>query len=145
MKPLFIFSLLLFSNSAFAMESKRLEFNNGATLIVEVASELNDRRKGLMHRTELAENHGMLFVFDYSMPLGFWNKNTFIALDLAMFDENKKLKEIHHIEPVSLLEQNPKISSYEGRCLCKYALEVNKGWLEKNKVSSGNTFTLNSL
>ncbi|MFW6293843.1 MAG: DUF192 domain-containing protein, partial [Spirochaetota bacterium] len=50
----------------------------GEQLFVEVVDTDEARAKGLMHREELAERQGMLFVFRSSEPRTFWMKNTLI-------------------------------------------------------------------
>ena len=47
-----------------------------------------ERQQGLMGRTELAEDEGMLFVFEENQNLFFWMKNTLIPLDIIFFDRD---------------------------------------------------------
>jgi len=49
---------------------------------VEVVDTPEGRGKGLMFRTELAPDAGMLFDFKESRPVGFWMQNTLIPLDM---------------------------------------------------------------
>ena len=53
-----------------------------AVFTVEVASDDASQQKGLMFRTELAPDAGMLFDFHSSGPRSFWMKNTPLSLDL---------------------------------------------------------------
>ena len=62
-----------------AYEVRELRFSNGSTLKVEMADDFRKRTIGLMHRTQMNEDAGMLFVFDQATRQSFWNKNTFIA------------------------------------------------------------------
>ncbi len=48
---------------------------------------------GLMYRTSLAKDRGMLFVFDTPSPVRFWMKNTLIPLDM-IFMSNGVVKYI---------------------------------------------------
>ena len=49
---------------------------------VEVARTAEQQERGLMHRTSLGADRGMLFPFDPPRPASFWMRNTLIPLDL---------------------------------------------------------------
>ena len=49
---------------------------------VEVAADEDSRQKGLMHRTTLASDAGMLFDFREPIPVVFWMKDTPLSLDM---------------------------------------------------------------
>jgi uncharacterized protein len=55
---------------------------NGQIILLEVARTSEEQSIGLMYRTELAANRGMLFVFSPPRPVSFWMKNTLIPLDM---------------------------------------------------------------
>lgn len=50
---------------------------------LEVARTPNQQELGLMHRTSLADDQGMLFPFQPPRPVGFWMKNCLISLDIV--------------------------------------------------------------
>jgi hypothetical protein len=50
--------------------------------LVEIAADEASRRQGLMERTELASDAGMLFDFQKPTPVAFWMKNTPLPLDM---------------------------------------------------------------
>ena len=80
-----------------------------------------------MGRQQLAENAGMMFVFETPKTYCFWMKNTLIPLSIGFIDAQGKLVQINHMQPRSLdhhCAQQPIL----------YALEVNQGWFERNKV-----------
>lgn len=49
---------------------------------VEVARTPEEQSKGLMYRTELAPDAGMIFPFEPPRPASFWMRNTYIPLDM---------------------------------------------------------------
>ena len=54
----------------------------GETINLEVAETPRQQALGLMYRTSLADDRGMLFPFDPPRPVRFWMKNCFISLDM---------------------------------------------------------------
>ena len=72
----------------------------GATeLTVEIADENHERMAGMMHRTTMPENEGMLFVFPYPHQTGFWMKNTTVPLSIAYIDRASRVIEIYDMHP----------------------------------------------
>lgn len=55
-------------------------------LVLEVVKTPHDRAQGLMFRSHLPKNHGMLFLFEAPQALCFWMKNTQVPLDILHFD-----------------------------------------------------------
>ncbi|TGN19194.1 DUF192 domain-containing protein [Leptospira idonii] len=98
------------------------------SLKLEVANNPSTRAVGLMHRTRLGEDEGMLFVFPKEEYLSFWMKNTLIPLTLGYFSEDMRLLETHDMTP------NQTKEVYNSMKPAKYALEVNLGWFAKNKI-----------
>lgn len=62
---------------------------------VEVADTPAAQARGLMFRTELADDAGMLFVFERPREAAFWMQNTFIPLDIIYFDTEGVIIRIH--------------------------------------------------
>ena len=101
-------------------------------LYVEIADTPEKQKNGLMYRTELDANSGMLFIFPEKQPLYMWMKNTNIPLDMLFFDETGKITHIHtnarpHDETL-ISSQLPVIG----------VLEVNAGFTQKHHIQVGN-------
>ncbi len=106
-------------------------------LTVEIADTNQTRAKGLMGRTELAEDRGMLFIYEETQRLVFWMKNTLIPLSIGFFDENQSLIQVLDMEPP--LGKN--LIRYRSTAPALYALEVNQGWFEKHGIEPGAKFS----
>ncbi len=104
---------------------------DGISLEIEIVQDAESRQLGLMYREELAENLGMLFVFESTQILSFWMRNTFIPLDIAFIDAGGLIVDIQRMEPLDESRQ------YISAAPALYALEVNAGWFEKNSVKRG--------
>jgi len=102
-------------------------------VVIEIADSEAERRKGLMYRESLEENHGMLFIFDQEEPQTFWMKNTLIPLDVIFFDAEKMYVSHETMEPCKI--QSCPYYYSEGKA--KYALEVPAGFVKEHGVSDG--------
>jgi uncharacterized protein len=61
---------------------------------VEIAATPPQQAKGMMFRTELADNRGMLFPFDQPRMASFWMKNTVIPLDIIFIRSDGRIENI---------------------------------------------------
>ena len=102
---------------------------------VEIADDPAERQRGLMERTALAENAGMLFVFNREQQLSFFMRNTLIPLSIAYIDGGGRIVDIQDMQP---LDVTPHPSSAPAR----YALEVNQGFFREHGVEVGDTVEL---
>jgi uncharacterized protein len=107
---------------------------------VEIADDSAERARGLMYRTALGENRGMLFVYDSEMRLSFWMKNTLIPLSIAFMDAKGRIVDIQDMKP---LDDDP--PSYVSAEPAQYALEVNRGFFEERGVKVGDRAELPEL
>jgi len=137
MRPLLFFifwSLPLFSSEE-VFQKKKIQIKN-LKITVEVAQSESEHARGLMFRSKLEKNTGMLFIFEDERPRSFWMKNTFIPLTIAYFDKDKKLIETLDMEPVkSEMDQAPRV--YPSSLPAQYALEMPRGWFKKNNIKVG--------
>jgi uncharacterized protein len=99
---------------------------------VEIADGLFEQQRGLMHRTSLGEDRGMLFVYRREQPLSFWMKNTRIPLSIAYIDSKGRITDILDMKPLD--DKPPHYVSSEP---VQYALEVNQGFFDEHGVKVG--------
>ena len=112
---------------------------NGAVhkFTFEVASTSSDREIGLMYRSSMEDNHGMIFVYPTSSYRSFWMKNTEIPLDIIFLDSNFKIVVIRkNCTPYTL---NPRDT---GDKFAQFVVELNAGIAEKLGLSEGTTLKL---
>jgi uncharacterized membrane protein (UPF0127 family) len=65
-----------------------------ATIDIEVAETDSSRERGLMQRTNLPDQSGMLFIFDREEPQAFWMANTPLSLDIFFVDADSQIVNI---------------------------------------------------
>lgn len=112
------------------------------TFFVELATTEEQWKKGLMGRTSLAPDAGMLFVFPTDLPVVFWMKNTTIPLDLIYINGNGSVSQIwENTQPC----KTESCDLYPANPPARYVLEVNarvaaeRGIAIGDMVSAANT------
>ena len=98
---------------------------------IEIVDQPKETQQGLMYRTKMAENQGMLFVFSKEEPRSFWMRNTFIPLDIIYVDANKKIVSIQKYTT----PQSDKSLPSEGSA--QFVLEVNAGFCDRYGIGKG--------
>lgn len=136
-KLLFFLVPALFVEAKVTFEKSELRLGH-KVLPIEIAASREQLSYGLMNRTVLPENYGMLFIFDKEEPRTFWMKNTFVDLSIGFFDKNKKLVDIQDMKAVKSVMEEPQ--TYSSKAPAMYALEVPMGWFKKNKINLGEIF-----
>lgn len=151
LKLLLINLLLIFESCCYA--------NNKPQLTIEIAATPSQQAWGLMGRQSLADDHGMLFVYEHPQIMNFWMFGTYIDLSIAFIDEKKIVREIQTMKahpekmdpqrPIKQLSDIDKYSNWGPTKLyfmthqvsssveCLYALEVNAGWFQRHKIKVG--------
>ena len=90
----------------------------------------DERSIGLMFRTEMAPNEGMLFVFEDPAQQCFWMKNTPLPLSAAFVADDGTVVNIEDMKPQSL-------DSHCSRKPVRYVLEMHQGWFAKRGIKPG--------
>lgn len=109
----------------------RVELTAGMHRIdAQVASKPQERQIGLMHRTEMPQHEGMLFVFEQPATQCFWMKNTLLPLTAAFVQDDGTIANLADMKPQTL----------DSHCSAKpvrYVLEMNQGWFAKKGIKAG--------
>lgn len=102
-----------------------------ASVQAEIADTEEARSLGLMFRSRLEKNHGMLFVFEDLNRRTFWMKNTYIPLSIAYIGKDGIINEIYDMKPLDTS------AVYPSQKPAKYALEMVQGWFSDNDIIPG--------
>lgn len=129
-KTITLATLLLSAGLAAEPLPRTLMQLNGHALSVEVASTREQRQAGLMGRERLAEDEGMLFVFDELTRHCFWMRDTPLALSAAFLDEQGRVLNIVDMQPFDDTEH---CSAQDAL----YGLEMRQGWFAEHGVVPG--------
>lgn len=103
-------------------------------IAAQVAQTPEQRATGLMFRTSMPTNEGMLFVFDQPAKQCFWMKNTLLPLSAAFISDNGTVLNIEDMQPQSL-------ESHCSAAPVRYVLEMNHGWFAKRGIKPGAKLT----
>ncbi|WP_019022718.1 DUF192 domain-containing protein [Thioalkalivibrio sp. ALE23] len=99
-------------------------------LTVELAADDASRSQGLMFREALADDRGMLFIWDTPDRRAMWMRNTLIPLDVAFIDGDGEITNIETMAPETT-RLHWSVAPIE------YALEVNAEWFAQHGIEAG--------
>ena len=127
-----IFATVAFTAASSAVaQMPVVQLSAGMYLVrAEVANTFDSRATGLMFRTSLAPNEGMLFVFPEPEMTCMWMKNTLIPLSVAFIDATGKIVSISEMQPQTE-------TTHCAAAPAKYALEMNRGWFASKGLRAG--------
>jgi uncharacterized membrane protein (UPF0127 family) len=128
-------ALAVLASAAFAQEPQmnlpRVKLSAGMHVIdAQVAATPEQRMTGLMHRKEMPQHEGMLFVFESPSQQCFWMKNTLLPLSIAFLADDGTIVNIAEMKPQTL-------DSHCSEKPVRYVLEMNTGWFAKKGVKPG--------
>jgi uncharacterized membrane protein (UPF0127 family) len=109
------------------------------TASLQVAVLQPEEERGLMERTDLGPDQGMIFVDPAPHQLNFWMHDTPTPLEIGYFTADGQLAEIYPLLPFD----ERTVSSI--RRDLQFAVEMNRGWYESNGVRVGDRIDLRAL
>ena len=131
-------TLFISSSIALAQVNTSLPTIELKTGIYRIQAELADtpkaREVGLMNRTSMPTNSGMLFVFEQKAGHCFWMSNTKIPLSIAFITDDGKIVNIEEMQAETTSNHCPKVA-------VRYALEMNKQWFAERVIVPGTFIT----
>ena len=137
-RKLFAIALLTSSCLALAQVNIGLPTIELKTGIYRVQAELADtpksREVGLMNRSSMPTNSGMLFIFEQKAGHCFWMNNTNIPLSIAFIADDGKIVNIEEMQAETTNNHCPKAA-------VRYALEMNKQWFTERVIVPGTIVT----
>lgn len=107
-------------------------------ITLEVASSEQEITRGLMFRTSMPEESGMVFVFDPPRPVNFWMYHTLIPLDMMFIKNNKIVKIFEDVPPCKSENPQdcPRYPADDG-IMVNEVLEVNGGYAKRHGIKEG--------
>ena len=142
----FLFAIILFyPNFSFALFERKGQVEITTTdgklqkFNVEFARSQAEKATGLMFRERLADDEGMLFMWNTSSIRQFWMKNTLINLDILFIDSDYR---VVHIEESAKKGSLRIISSIFP---VQYVLEINAGQSQLRKITLGALLSAKNL
>ncbi|MCI0434514.1 MAG: DUF192 domain-containing protein [Gemmatimonadetes bacterium] len=115
------------------------------TVLVEIAATPSQREFGLMDRPALDSGSGMVFLYDevQDSSAAFWMFRTRIPLDIAFVDSTGRIASIRSMTPCE--SPNPGVCPrYASGVPYRSVLEVNRGFLERNGITTGSRFEMDT-
>jgi uncharacterized membrane protein (UPF0127 family) len=100
----------------------------------EIAATSDSRQVGMMQRTIMPPQRGMLFVFPEVAKHCMWMRNTLLPLSVAFLDESGRIINVEDMQPKT---ENNHCSTKPAR----YALEMNLGWFRSRGLGAGLAIT----
>ncbi|HTL15808.1 MAG TPA: DUF192 domain-containing protein [Patescibacteria group bacterium] len=100
-------------------------------VIAELALTPDQLRTGMMFRTNLAENAGMLFPLPYTQRASFWMKNCPLPLSAAYIDPEGVIQEIHEFQAYNT---NSVVAASDN---IRFVLEAPQGWFQRHHIGTG--------
>jgi uncharacterized protein len=106
-----------------------------ASLMVEIRDTIEERGLGLSYRKSMAQDEGMLFVFDEAQPVTFWMKGMHFDLDMIWIREGVVV-DISEEVPAPT-EENPVAKTVAPKEEVDAVLEVNSGFVARHGIVIG--------
>ena len=98
---------------------------------IEIADDDSKRANGMMYRSKMEEDQGMLFIFPNEAYQSFWMLNTVLSLDIIFINADREIVNIHKgTTPFSK-------QSYPSTAPAQFVVEVLAGYCDRHGIKAG--------
>src|SRR5271163_4127639 len=113
---------------------------DGNVVKLEVAATPQEITRGLMYRTSIPEDCGMVFLFHPERPVNFWMYHTLISLDMCFIRNGKIIKICQDVPPCHS-EDKDKCPLYPsgGEILVSEVIELKGGYTRRHGIKEGDS------
>lgn len=124
---------------------------DGESFTLELAATPVLRNRGLMYRTHVPPDGGMLFVFPNAFVQSFWMTNCLVDIDIIFLDLDGRVTAYHHMvaeEPrrpnETDEEYRERMTHYTSRVPAQFVIELAGGTLERLTIAEGDVIELDT-
>ena len=110
---------------------------SGAEIEAELAISPEDQARGMMFRSEVPPDTGMLFVGSRAAPRSFWMYRCLVPLDMVWLDGARRIVEIVREAPPCREDDPQRCPSYGGNANSVYVLELAAGQVAARGLEIG--------
>ncbi len=107
------------------------------TIDIEIADDPSSRQQGLMYRSSMSDDRGMLFIFNNETRQSFWMKNTKMSLDILYVSAGREIIDVYkHTMPYST-------SPIPSSAPAMYVVELAAGFCDRYGINKGDRIVFN--
>lgn len=123
----------------------------GKWFTLETAISESTQQKGLMHREEIVEDGGMIFIFDNDQERSFWMAYCVTDMDIMYVDRTGRIISAYTMKARPARGPQESVQEYEARIRqdrypsngkCRYVIEVQAGMIRKLGLKKGDLLDL---
>lgn len=122
-------------NKEMRVFDRELSMPDGDTINVAIADNPLKRIQGLSGLENLANDEGMLFVFDDSGKHGIWMKNMNFAIDILWLNDTGEV--VHVVERAPIANDDMGLLVYQNDTPARYVLEIPAGKVAEKEIKIG--------
>jgi hypothetical protein len=109
---------------------RKIEIRVGKVRMEAILADTPVKRMiGLMHRSSLGSTEGMLLAFNDEIKAQIWMRNMLFPIDVIWLDKRKRIVDIKE-----KLQPSGDLRTYSPKADAKYVLELNSGFVKKNRI-----------